>query len=98
MKEKPVCEEEGYEWTTWLDRDNPGGVGDFETLADFGDKVCRNPLSMEPRQISPGSNTIIHQDLNVGFWCINSEQPNGGPCADFEVRLFERDVIKEMAS
>ena len=22
-------------WTPWLDRDNPGGVGDFEDLATF---------------------------------------------------------------
>ena len=27
----------------------------------------------------------LHMDLNLGFWCVNSEHTNG--CPDFEVEL-----------
>ena len=30
---------------------------------------------------------MTHIDNNEGFWCINDEQPDGQPCADFEARF-----------
>jgi mucin-like protein len=39
-------------WSAWLDRDDPGGVGDFETLADLvkeGKIKCRRPLAVQCR-------------------------------------------------
>lgn len=38
----PVCKD--TDWTSWLDRDDTSGYGDFETLNEFltetPDKVC----------------------------------------------------------
>ena len=42
IKEKPNCDSKGYKWTTWLDRDNPSGNGDYETLNDFDPKKVKN--------------------------------------------------------
>lgn len=34
--DEPKCPEgQTGEWTTWLDRDNTGGYGDYETLPDL---------------------------------------------------------------
>ena len=35
--------------TTFYDRDNPSGVGDYETLADLlkeGKPICKNPFDV----------------------------------------------------
>ena len=40
------CEHEGYEWTNWLDRDDPTGDGDYEHRADYAAQdVCETPLA-----------------------------------------------------
>ena len=37
-----------YCWTSWLDRDNPSGTGDHETLAHMPrDKVCSKPVGIQ---------------------------------------------------
>ena len=36
---------------------------------------------------SIGSEENLHFDDEVGFWCINDEQPKDQDCADFEVRF-----------
>jgi hypothetical protein len=44
IKEKPNCDSKGYKWTTWLDRDNPSGTGDWETLNHFDPKKVKNNI------------------------------------------------------
>ena len=39
---------QNYCWTRWLDRDNPGRSGDWETLKDFPpEQVCPEPVGIE---------------------------------------------------
>ena len=76
----------GYEWTNWLDRDDPTGDGDYEHRADYAQQeVCETPLAIDARARGSGSQEVTHVDLNYGFWCNNEEQTSGD-CADFEVR------------
>jgi len=77
-------------WSTWKDRDNPSGTGDYEQLKDFpktGD-LCSDPLAVQARII--GTSTLatteeVHFSLD-GFFCRNDEQPRGW-CSDYEVRF-----------
>ena len=42
-----------YCWTRWLDRDNPSGTGDYETLQNFPQsQVCPKPVGIECRTTS----------------------------------------------
>jgi len=45
------------QWTTWFDRDDPGGVGDEERLEllqiEYPHLLCRNPVAVEA-QLSDG--------------------------------------------
>jgi len=83
----PSCE-----WTPWLDRDNPGGVGDYETLADFvaAGQACPEPQGIECQTVSGVDWTTAGQvytcQLPVGGVCINSQQANG-TCLDYRVRF-----------
>ena len=81
------CDDEGFEWTQWLDRDDPTEEGDYETRLDFpaGD-VCDNPIALDSRPRTSGSTEVTHNHLYHGFWCNNEEQSEGD-CADFEVRF-----------
>lgn len=80
------CDEDGYEWTDFLDRDDPTENGDYETLQDYStDEVCQNPIALEAQARSSGSTAVTHVSLDWGFWCNNDE--NEGGCADFEVRF-----------
>jgi hypothetical protein len=37
-----------YRWTNWMDRDNPGGTGDWETVVDnVVNGGCPNPIWVE---------------------------------------------------
>lgn len=42
-------------WTPWLDRDNPSGAGDYETISDLRQKypckICATPLQIEVETI-----------------------------------------------
>ena len=84
--EQGDCDTDGYEWTNWLDRDDPTNDGDYETLHDYStDQVCETPIALQAQARSSGSTAVTHVDLAWGFWCNNDEQPEGS-CADFEVR------------
>lgn len=77
-------------WTAWLDRDDPGGSGDYETLNDFvrDGTVCASPAEIECRvrgrseQKSLGRSYIC--DETKGGICKNGKQL----CADYEVRFL----------
>ena len=83
------CDTEGHEWTDWLDRDDPTGDGDYETIGDYAlENSCSNPTAIDARARSSGSTAVTHIDLAYGFWCNNDEQSvESGGCADFEVRF-----------
>ena len=38
----------GYQWTSWIDTDDPDGTGDWESLASFQEqKSCSNPVGIQ---------------------------------------------------
>lgn len=81
---------EGYEWTVWLDRDDPTDTGDWENKDGFSaNVVCATPTAVQAqvKSGSTGSTAVTHLDNDQGFWCIHDEQPKDEPCADFEVRF-----------
>lgn len=85
-------------YTRWYDRDDPSGTGDWETLAElnaeFGN-VCQNYniVGIEARRISDKvpaqyiGQVISAYNPKDGFACMNSNQPNGQQCFDYEVRF-----------
>ncbi|XP_051516030.1 uncharacterized protein si:dkey-205h13.2 [Myxocyprinus asiaticus] len=82
--------------TQWFDRDNPGGKGDYELLADllsiYPGLICPNPIGIEAQTISglPASqtgNTFQVYNAIYGFACVNADQGRGGQCADYRVRF-----------
>ncbi|XP_076854681.1 cartilage intermediate layer protein 1-like isoform X1 [Brachyhypopomus gauderio] len=82
-------------YTQWFDCDDPSGTGDWETLENlemkYPGKICQNPLAIEAQTLSgvPAQQTgqvIIHQDLLVGFICLNSQQKKK-LCLDYKVRF-----------
>ncbi|MBN1175896.1 hypothetical protein JXA48_04600 [Candidatus Woesearchaeota archaeon] len=86
-------------WTTWLDRDNPSGAGDYEDINGFGaETICggEQPLNIECRRKTdymPWNLTgeLVHATTKTGCWCVNAEQ-NGGYCSDYEVRFFCEEI------
>ncbi|XP_049581800.1 mucin-5AC-like [Syngnathus scovelli] len=83
-------------WTPWMNRDSPGGFGDYETLSDLQKenpgKVCEHPIGIEARAVSGASvastgNVIQVSDTRTGFICRNVDQPYNWLCADYEVRF-----------
>jgi len=77
-------------WSSWKDRDNPSGNGDYELLKDFSqtDDLCLKASAVQARKIgSPVLETdeIVKISLD-GFSCVNGDQPQGG-CSDYEVRF-----------
>lgn len=83
------CDIDGYEWTDWMNSDTPDGYGDWETLAGFPKMdVCGNPTGIQAMRTDFSMNELFyHIDIDMGFWCINSEQTNGNTCADYKVRF-----------
>ncbi|XP_077396775.1 mucin-5AC-like [Festucalex cinctus] len=84
-------------WTPWLDRDNPSGLGDFETLPDLHKenpwKICKHPIQIEVQTTSGNSlgstgDVIYAADTDVGFVCRNCDQPEGSHCTDYQVRFL----------
>ncbi|XP_073731406.1 mucin-5AC [Misgurnus anguillicaudatus] len=79
----------------WIDRDNPGGVGDYETLinilAETPERACPQPIAIEVATISgttvmpTGNNFEVYDPLH-GFACKNTQQI-GGVCQDYKVRF-----------
>ena len=80
-------------WSRWLNIDRPGGVGDFEMLTNFVQQgVCAKPLAIECRTTS-GSNWVTTGQVYTcdpvrGGFCVNSQQPSGSFCQDYEVRFL----------
>lgn len=84
---------QGCSWTPWLDRDNPSGTGDFETLAGFvkNGQACEAPKKIECQTLDgrPASSTgqPYTCDPKVGGVCDNRKQPGGRGCLDYRVRF-----------
>ena len=98
------CDIKGYEWTPWLDRDDPDGTGDWENLHAYEpNQACQNPIAVKAMDnlvgVSGNSDAVTHLDLS-GFYCLNDEQPSGLPCSDFSVSFccpVDEDVTCETA-
>jgi hypothetical protein len=79
-------------WSSWMDRDDAGGTGDWETLSDFraeGHGQCDEIVAVECQTVSGLSATTtgeIIQCTNSGLVCKNDEQ-NDGFCEDYRVRF-----------
>lgn len=83
-------------WTGWLNRDGPGGSGDYETRKDFSPPICSNASQLEARQagtnnvFTPGQATpenLSLFSLADGLACRNADQSDG-VCNDYEVRFY----------
>uniref|UniRef100_A0A673N7C3 Si:dkey-205h13.2 n=1 Tax=Sinocyclocheilus rhinocerous TaxID=307959 RepID=A0A673N7C3_9TELE len=79
-----------FQVTPWFDRDNPGGLGDYETLSllliRYPLQVCTQPIAIEVTTISgtpvlPPGNIFQVYDPLQGFVCVN------GACQDYRVRF-----------
>ncbi len=80
----------GRNWTDWLNRDTPGGTGDFESLSNFvtSHGVCAQPVQVQCRRRSDQADwSTTGQDYTcnttVGGICRN----DGQTCQDYEVRF-----------
>ena len=49
-------------------------------------RTCETPIAIEARPTDLGSTETTHIDIDIGFYCINSEQSSEQICAEFEVR------------
>ncbi|KAL1250060.1 hypothetical protein QQF64_021065 [Cirrhinus molitorella] len=85
--------------TSWFDRDNPSGLGDYETLSltiiTYPQPVCAQPIAIEVTTISetpvlPTGNNFQVYDPLQGFECVNDQQ-DGGVCQDYKVRYTLRE-------
>lgn len=82
-------------WTSWLNRDEPGGSGDWETLADFPvSSVCNGaaPAGIECRTADGGIDWSLAGEAytcapTIGGVCINTDQSDS-ECLDYEVRFL----------
>lgn len=79
-------------WTPWLDRDNAGGVGDFEDLRGFvaGGQACAQPVDIQCQTTAGVDWQKAGQrytcDVAQGGICRNDQ--NGGRCLDYRVRFL----------
>lgn len=79
-------------WTAWINRDSPGGVGDYETLVDIrneGYAVCANPIAIECQTTSGVNWSSTGQSYSCtpasGGFCTNSSTQY---CLDYRVRFL----------
>ncbi len=88
-----LCVGPKLSWTPWLDRDNPGGKGDYENIAGHlkQGNGCEAPADIQCRVVggesSADSGEVYHCDTKRGGRCINAEQPDNR-CKDYEVRML----------
>jgi hypothetical protein len=68
--------------TLWLNRDQPGGVGDYETTKDHLKIECR--FKATGNAITEGAPVGYHCNIKEGGWCKNND-PAGLKCQDMEV-------------
>jgi mucin-like protein len=82
-------------WSGWLDRDDPSGVGDFETLVDFAKEKkapCLRPTAVQCRY-KEDKKQWGHQTLPlgpaptpVGYTCTVSGPGAGGVCQNAKTK------------
>ncbi|KAK7882739.1 hypothetical protein WMY93_028913 [Mugilogobius chulae] len=84
-------------WTSWFDRDNPSGTGDWETLVylrkENPGKICGKPLAIEAlttagASVSSTGDVISSYDIFTGFVCENKKQVRKRQCRDYKVRFL----------
>ena len=68
--------------TPWFNRDQPGGVGDYETTRDLLKVACRFKANGTP--ITEGAPVGYHCNIKEGGYCKNND-PAGVKCQDMEV-------------
>ncbi len=74
--------------TPWLDRDNPGGVGDFELTTDLLKIACRyKPGGTVTGAVTTGSPAGYNCSLPIGGWCTNAQTSPKNTCKDIEVQF-----------
>ena len=81
-------------WTDWLDRDNPSGYGDYETVTNFLDEglLDSEPVGIQCRTVADkkpwtAAKQVYSCTAAVGGVCVNSKQVDGAQCLDYEVRF-----------
>ena len=70
--------------TPWLDRDNPGGKGDYEDTVNLLRIQCRIKGTNQ-RVATNVPSAGYFKDRVRGCWCVNSKVPNG-QCKDIEIK------------
>lgn len=84
-------------WTDWLDRDEPTGTGDDETLPrlliEHPYMVCKQPVAIDARiadgRLAAESGNVLRKfSEKEGLLCLNEDQPSGKYCEDFKVRFL----------
>ncbi|XP_051895336.1 uncharacterized protein LOC127583413 [Pristis pectinata] len=82
--------------TQWFDRDDPTGIGDYETLMNLRNEnpglICSNPVHCEVETLSgiPASSTgdiVSNCSVISGFVCVNAEQTDGS-CEDYRIQFM----------
>jgi hypothetical protein len=80
-------------WSTWLDRDDPTGKGDYEdlpTLIKEGKIKCRRPLAIQCRYKDTkqvwGSQVAAYTATNTAGAGYHCETTKGGWCVNAETK------------
>ena len=82
-------------WTAWLNRDDPSGTGDWETLADFraaGINICNGaaPIGIDCATLTGvdyrNTGEVYSCTPGTGGICQNAWQTDGA-CLDYQVRF-----------
>ena len=81
-------------WTSWFDRDNPSGNGDYENLSLLlaeGKPICKVPIDVQCVTLNglsiAATGEIVHYSPTTGCYCVNAEQPDGKCNYDYKVRF-----------
>ena len=88
------------DWTSWLDRDNPSGNGDYELTSYLKSDglLCDCPVDIEARVkyttspifdpfSPPSSDNLRRFNPQSGLVCVRADQDDN-TCSDYEVRFF----------
>jgi hypothetical protein len=80
-------------WTSWLDRDDPSGVGDFEDLVNLVGKACKQPTAIQCRDKKTqklwGWQTlplIAVNNAGPGYSCMAAGPAAGGICQNTKTK------------
>lgn len=85
---------QAYEWTDWVDMDDPSGTRDRESISALINQLdleCDTVAAVQARRISDGilaqhTGEVVNVSTNWGFTCVNADQPDGA-CDDYEMRI-----------